>query len=62
VTTDARLLKDSLPNVDIPAAKHSINLLQAITTALDSLDNPWLEPEDIRSAQQEVLENLLPLE
>ncbi|KAG9041672.1 hypothetical protein FS837_011900 [Tulasnella sp. UAMH 9824] len=62
VTTDARLLKDSLPNVDIPAAKRSVTLLQAITTALDSLDDPWLEPEDIRSAQQEVLENLLPLE
>lgn len=62
VTREARLIRDSLPNVDIPAARRSVTLLQAITTALDSLDSPWLDPEDIRSAQQEVLENLIPLE
>lgn len=62
VTREARLIRDSLPNVDIPAARRSVTLLQAITTALDSLDDPWLDPEDIRSAQQEVLESLIPLE
>ncbi|KAG8938563.1 hypothetical protein FRC04_008252 [Tulasnella sp. 424] len=62
VTREARLIRDSLPNVDIPAARRSVTLLPAITTALDSLDDPWLDPKDIRSAQQEVLENLIPLE
>ncbi|KAG8975760.1 hypothetical protein FRB90_009420 [Tulasnella sp. 427] len=62
VTTEARFLRDSLPNVDLPAARRAVTLLQAITNALETLDNPWLNPEDILSAQQEVLESLIPLE
>lgn len=62
VTADASFLRDSLRNADVAAARRSVILLRAVATALDSLDDTYLNSEDIITAQQAVLRNLIPLE
>lgn len=50
VTTEARFLVNSLPNVEIPAARRSASLLQAALAALSILDDPWINQEDLAFA------------
>lgn len=54
VATEARFLVNSLPNVEIPAARRSAALLQAALAALGVLDDPWITKDDLAYAIEDV--------